>query len=234
MLPRLVRHSVWRARDPEQGRGLAVLLVPGFGVGDWSLLPIRTWLTARGYRPETSRTGLNLGCTTALAGQLERRLGEIADRTGHRVVILGQSRGGWLGRLAATRRPDLVRGLVMLASPVLDPLGAKPASVRAARSLTRLAALGVPGVLDDDCFDGDCYRTNRALLTERLPAGVDGVSVYSRRDGVVPWWLCRDPWAEGIEVTSSHTAMGLDPDCYAALEPRLAAWAKDPGGAPAR
>ncbi len=227
MIPRLVRHPVWQARDPGQGGGTAVLLVPGFGVGDWSLSPLRTWLAARGYRPETSHTGLNLGCTTVLLRRLEHRLDALAASTGGRVVVVGQSRGGWLGRLVAVRRPDLVRALVMLAAPVLDPLGARPGSVRAARSLTRLAALGVRGVLDDDCFAGACYRTNRALLAARLPDDVPGVSVYSRHDTVAPWQLCQDPCAEGVEVTSSHVTMGLDPDVYTAVDSRLRAWARD-------
>jgi hypothetical protein len=58
-----------------------------------------------------------------------------------------------------------------------------------------------------------------------LPAGVPAVTVYSQYDGIVPWQLCLDPYAECVEVGSTHTGMGLDPDVYTALEPRLAAWA---------
>jgi pimeloyl-ACP methyl ester carboxylesterase len=225
VVPRLLRHSVWRTARSEQGGGLGVLLVPGFGCADWTLTLTSRWLRARGYRPAGAGTGLNLGCTTDLVDRIERRVAEHADATGGRVVVLGQSRGGWLARLVAVRRPDLVRGLVLVGSPVLDPLGAKPSAVRAARFLTRLSALGVPRLLDQDCFAGRCFRDNSAALAEPLPSDVPALAVYSRLDGIVPWHLCQDPYAECVEIPSSHTAMALHPDFYHALEPRLAGWA---------
>lgn len=225
MVPRLLRDSAWRQVKARQGGGLGVLLVPGFGCGEHTLALTRAWLRARGYRPAGAGIGLNVGCTTTLADRIERRLEAHAEATGRRVVLLGQSRGGWLARLVAARRPDLVRGLVMAGSPVLDPLGANPKVVRVARLLTRLSTWGVPGLLDPDCFAGSCYRTHSAALTEPLPAGVPALSVYSRLDTVAPWRLCQDPSAECVEIRSSHTAMALHPDFYRALEPRLAAWA---------
>jgi pimeloyl-ACP methyl ester carboxylesterase len=212
--------------DGEHGNGLGVVLVPGFGCGDRTLALARAWLRRRGYRPACARIGLNLGCTTELLDRLERRVAEHAEATGGRVVLLGQSRGGWLGRLLAARRPDLVRALVAAGSPVLDPLGAHPAVVRKARLLTRLSAAGIRGLLDDDCFTGDCYREHTGSLARPLPEGVPALAVYSRLDRVVPWRLCQDPSAECVEVESSHTGMALQPAFYAVLEPRLAVWAK--------
>ncbi len=227
MIPRLLRHSAWREAKARQGRGVGVLLVPGFGCGDRTLTLTSRWLRARGYRPAGARIGLNVGCTTTLVDQLERRLVEHAAATGGPVVLLGQSRGGWLARLVAARRPDLVRGLVMLGSPVLDPLGAHPRAVRAARLLTRLSTLGLPGLLDADCFTGTCYRTHSTALAAPLPEGVPALAVFSRLDAVVPWELCQDPSAECVEVSTSHTGMALHPDFYRVLEPRLASWVAD-------
>ena len=225
MIPKLLRHNAWRQVKAEQGRGVGVLLVPGFGCGDRTLTLTSRWLRVRGYRPAGARIGLNVGCTTTLVDRIERRLAEHAEETGGRVVLLGQSRGGWLARLVAARRPELVRGLVMAGSPVLDPLGANPKAVRAARLLTRASELGIPGLLDADCFTGPCYRTHSDALAEPLPAGVPALAVYSRLDRVVPWELCQDPCAECVEIRSSHTGMALHPDFYRVLEPRLAEWA---------
>lgn len=225
MVPRLLSDSAWRTTKTRQGAGLGVLVVPGFGCGDGTLTLTRTWLRARGYRPACAETGLNMGCTTTLTDRIERRLEAHAEATGRRVVLLGQSRGGWLARLVALRRPDLVRGLVMVGSPVLDPLGVHPKAVRFARFLTRLSTWGVPGLLDADCFTGDCYETHSAALAEPLPPGVPALAVYSRLDRVAPWRLCQDPSAECVEIRSSHTAMALHPDFYRLLEPRLARWA---------
>lgn len=225
MVPRLLRDSAWRQVKARQGLGLGVLLVPGFGFGDRTLELTRRWLLARGYRPAGARIGLNVGCTTTLVDRIERRLEEHAEATGRRVVLLGQSRGGWLGRLVAAKRPDLVRGLVMAGSPVLDPLGANPKTVRVARFLARLSTLGMPGVLNPDCFAGPCYRTHSAALAEPLPSGMPALAVYSRLDRIAPWRLCQDPSAECVEIRSSHTAMALHPDFYRTVEPRLAEWA---------
>ncbi|MFC7615660.1 esterase/lipase family protein [Actinokineospora soli] len=121
MVPRLLRHAEWQRRMPDEGAGLGVVLVPGFGFGDWSLAMASAWLRARGYRPAPARIGWNVGCTSELVDRIERRMEQHAELTGRRVVVLGQSRGGWLGRLAAARRPDLCRGLVTLGSPSSTP-----------------------------------------------------------------------------------------------------------------
>jgi pimeloyl-ACP methyl ester carboxylesterase len=225
LVPKLVRDSAWYQVKERQGAGLGVLLVPGFGCGDRSLTLTSRWLRARGYRPAGARIGMNVGCTTDLVDRVERRLVEHAKSTGRRVVLFGQSRGGWLARLVAARRPDLVRGLVMAGSPVLDPLGANPKVVRVARFLTRLSTMGIPGLLNADCFTGTCYRTHSAALAAPLPDGVPAVAVYSRLDRVAPWRLCQDPYAECVEIPTSHTGMALHPDFYRAVEPRLARWA---------
>jgi pimeloyl-ACP methyl ester carboxylesterase len=224
-IPRLLRHPVWRGADPDQGAGQGVLLVPGFGFGDHSLALTGAWLRARGYLPASAGVGINVGCTTDLVDRIEHRLIAHAAATGGRVVLLGQSRGGWLARLAAVRRPDLVRGLAMLGSAVLDPLGAHPHVIRTASMLARLSAIGAPGLLDQDCLSGTCYRANATALAAPLPSDVPALAIYSRSDAIAPWHLCLDPSAECVEIHSSHTGMGLHPDFFTVLEPRLAAWA---------
>ena len=219
----LQRHPVWtdRIRD---GAGVGVVVVPGFGGSDPSMAMLRQWLNGRGYRPVGASLRLNLGCTADLVAQLEQRVAEHVRRTGGPVVVLGHSRGGWLGRLVAVRRPELVRGLVMLGSPVLDPLDARGLGPLLMRLLVRLSELGVRGLLDRECLTGPCRDTALDGLAAPLP--VPAVAIFSREDGVVGWKSCRDPAAEWVEVRSSHTGMGVDPELYLELAPRLAAWAE--------
>jgi pimeloyl-ACP methyl ester carboxylesterase len=226
-VPKLLRHPVWRDADPRQGNGLGVVLAPGFGAGEMSLLPAASWLRARGYVPAKAGFGLTVGCTAELLAKLLRSTEELAERTDRPVVLLGQSRGGGIARLAAARRPDLVHGLVMIGSPVLDPMGAHPSVMRVAQFLARLAAAGVPGLLDDDCMRGPCFDEHVKTLAE--PLRVPAISIFSRLDGVVPWQLCQDPYAECVEVHSTHTGMGFDPEVYEVLGPKLAAWAQVTG-----
>ncbi|GAA1285885.1 alpha/beta hydrolase [Saccharothrix xinjiangensis] len=223
-IPRLLAHPAWRAGDPDEGRGVGVLLVPGFGFGDLSLHLTGTWLRNRGYVPTGARIGLNVGCTTELVDRLEERLRAHVEATGGPVVLFGQSRGGGLARLLAVRRPELVRGLVMVGSPVLDTLGAHPSVVRVARLLARLSAAGLPGLLDEDCFEGTCYDTNSESMAR--PLEVPALAVFSPNDLIAPPELCADPCAECVEVGSTHTGMALDPELYELLAPRLAAWAR--------
>jgi pimeloyl-ACP methyl ester carboxylesterase len=226
-MPALLGHPAWRTADPELGGGQGVLLVPGFGAGDRSLSLTRRWLATRGFQPAPARIGLNLGCTSTLVDRLERRLEEHAEQTGGRVVLLGQSRGGALARLVAARRPELVRGLVMLGSPVLDLLGARLGVIPFARALARLSGLGITGLLDSDCFLGECYTLHSQALRAALPESVPAVAFYSRNDAIAPWQLCMDPYATCIEIRSTHTGMAFDPEVYAALGPILAQWSAD-------
>lgn len=220
----LMRHPIWTG-PADEGAGLGVLVVPGFGGPDVSTAVLRDWLAHRGYRPTGARLAMNLGCTEDLVARLTGCAEEHVRATGGPVVLLGHSRGGWLARLVAVRRPDLVRGVVMVGSPVLDPLDARGPATVLCRLLVRLSALGFRGLLDADCLDGACRDTAAAGLA--APLDVPAVTIYSRRDGVVGWRSCRDPAAEWVEVGSSHTGMGTDPDLYAELAPRLARWAAE-------
>lgn len=222
----LRRHPVWTATGPGVGRGLGVVVVPGFGGADASMSALRTWLDARGYRASGAGLGINVGCTADLVDRLERRVEQHAAVTGGPVVLVGHSRGGWIGRLVAVRRPDLVRALVMLGTPVLNPLDTRAAVTVACRALVRLSDLGLPGLLERDCLDGTCRAATEAGLAAELT--MPAVSVYSRSDGVVGWRSCLAPDVEHVEVTCSHTGMVRDPLLFAALAPRLAAWAPRP------
>ncbi|MCO1660662.1 alpha/beta fold hydrolase [Pseudonocardia sp. S2-4] len=220
---RLRRHPVWAA-PTRDGDGVGVVVVPGFGGSDPSMAVLRRWLRSRGYRPTGARLWLNLGCTGDLVDRLEQRVVEHARATGGPVVLLGHSRGGWLSRLVAVRRPELVRGLVMLGSPVLDPLDARGLAPLLLGVLVRMSALGLPGLLDRECIAGTCRDTTLDGLT--APLSVPAVAIFSRDDGVVGWESCRDPAAEWVEVRSSHTGMGIDPELYEHLVPRLRAWVR--------
>src|SRR4051794_41962417 len=105
---RLFRSPVWRGEGVAPGNGRPVLLVPGFLAGDGSLGTMTKWLRANGYW--TSRAGIraNVGCSQEACARLEKRLETLADRTGEKGAIIGQSRGGGLGRGVAHPRPRLV------------------------------------------------------------------------------------------------------------------------------
>jgi triacylglycerol lipase len=212
-LARLLADPEFR-RPARQATAPAVLLVPGFMAGDQSLSVLAGWLRRRGSRTAAAGMRLNSDCAERAVGGIESRLRRFAEQAGGRVVLIGQSRGGELARVAALRNPDLVNALVMLGSPVLDPLSVGPAVFQAVRSVARLGDLGVPGMLSSECGDGPCCAGFREDLAAPLPPGVRAVAIYSRSDGIVSWEACLDPCAEHVEVESSHTGMSVNPAVY--------------------
>jgi pimeloyl-ACP methyl ester carboxylesterase len=194
-----------------------VLLVPGFMAGDTSMAVLRGWLRRRGSQTSSAGIRLNADCAERAVGRLEVPLQKLVQRTGRRVVVIGQSRGGELARVLTVRNPDVVSTLVMLGSPVLAPLDvAKP--VRwALHYVACLGDLGVPGMLSMQCADGECCEAFREDLREPLTPDVRAVAIYSRSDGIVAWQACLDPCARQIEVESSHTGMSVNLAVYRVL-----------------
>jgi pimeloyl-ACP methyl ester carboxylesterase len=195
----------------------AVVLVPGFMAGDQSLRMLSGWLRRRGSDTAGSGMRLNTSCAERAVRAIEPRVHRLAKRTGRRVVLIGQSRGGELARVAAVRNPEVVGALVMLGSPVLAPLSVGPAVLGAVRSVAWLGDLGVPGMFSSECRDGPCCAAWREDLQAPLPPSVRAVAIYSRSDGVVSWEACLDPYAEQIEVDSSHSGMSVNQEVYRVL-----------------
>jgi pimeloyl-ACP methyl ester carboxylesterase len=195
----------------------AVLLVPGFMAGDQSLGVLSGWLRRRGSRTASAGIRLNVDCAERAMTGIDLRLRRLAERAERRVVLIGQSRGGELARVAALRNPDLVSTLVMLGSPVLAPLSVGPTVLGAVRSVARLGDLGVPGMFSSECGDGECCAAFREDLLAPLPAGLRAVSIYSRSDAIVAWEACLDPCAECVEVQSSHSGMSVNLGVYRLL-----------------
>jgi pimeloyl-ACP methyl ester carboxylesterase len=204
-------------RPGRQADAPPVLLVPGFMAGDASLSVLRGWLRRRGSRTSPARMWLNVDCAERAVGRLEVSLLELAEKTGRRPVVIGQSRGGELGRVLAVRHPDAVSTLVMLGSPVLEPLSVGRPVLGALRFVAALGDLGVPGTFSTRCADGDCCAAFREDLRAPLAPDVRAVAVYSRSDGIVSWRACLDPRARHVEVESSHGGMSVNRAVYRVL-----------------
>src|SRR6185295_94794 len=127
---------------------------------------------------------------------LEARLERLVAEQGQRAVVIGQSRGGGMAKVLAARRPDLVRGLITLGSPHLQPLAIHPLVRLHVEAVSRLGSLGAPRLFKRSCLEGECCSSFWETAAGALPDGVGFVSVYSRSDGVVDWRACLDPCAD--------------------------------------
>ncbi|MFK4084942.1 esterase/lipase family protein [Kribbella sp. NPDC020789] len=216
------------AVDVDAAGPVPVLTVPGFLTGDWSMVPLARHLRRAGHPTFTSGIAVNSGCSEVLLELLERRLEQVVDQAGRPVSLVGQSRGGTLCRMLAVRRPELLAGVVTLASPLLHQLATTEALVVQVKLLARLNVGSWPWLLSSDCLTGGCAERTNALLESPWPPGLPFVSVYSRQDGVVDWRSCLDPAAEHVEVTSTHNGMGTDRHVQRVLAAQLKAFGDPP------
>ena len=205
---RLIRDPVYRGDDVPPGHGRPVLLVPGFLAGDWTLRTPYDWLKRMGYRPRMAGVTFNVMYSEVMLRPLIDTLTALHRRTGARVSLVGQSRGGVLAKVLAHRRPDLVEQVITLGSPLKDPFDVHPltmAGVHAAH-VYNVMRYGHPASVE--------MRFLRDLAAApRVPT----TSIYSRSDGVVNWHACLRPDINAIEVNGSHVGLSLNPEVYRIL-----------------
>jgi pimeloyl-ACP methyl ester carboxylesterase len=194
-----------------------VLLMPGFMAGDASLALLAGWLRRRGHEVRLSGTLINTGCSGRELSRLESVLAAFDEPA----VLIGQSRGGTFARALAARHPDAVAAVVMLGSPVLDPLAVSPGVLRTVRSVARLGDLGVPWMFSSACQDGLCCSDFYSLLRAPLEERIVALMIYSRSDAIVDWRACLDPSATCVEVNGSHCGMSVNARVYRELERTL-------------
>jgi triacylglycerol lipase len=217
----LLRNPIFRGDGVADGRGRPVLLIPGFLAGDPSLSMMGGWLKRNGYRPSRAGIVANVDCSGALMPRLEGRLERLVARQGQRAAIVGQSRGGTLAKVLASRRPDLVTGVVALGSPQLDPLAVHPLVRLQVEVVGGLGTLGTPRLFKRSCIHGDCCTAFWEALAQPLPDELGLVSVYSKSDGIVDWRSCLDPHAKLVEIRASHCGMAVSAAAWRAVADAL-------------
>jgi pimeloyl-ACP methyl ester carboxylesterase len=206
-LPRLLLAIPSLAREP-RGNGEPVLVLPGYGAGDVSTIPLQTYLRCLGYRVRGLGSGSRSADVPQLLLRAVKRLGSLARRAGRRVHLVGWSLGGFLAREAARERPELVSQIITLGTPVVGG----PKYTALARAFERRG-------LDIDAIAARIDERNR------LPLAVPVTAIYSRNDAVVAWRACIDTrclQVEHIEVRTTHIGLGLSPEVYRIIARRLA------------
>ena len=151
---------------------------------------------------------MNRGDVPALIPQVVRRTEALYERHHEPIALVGWSLGGVLAREVARERPEIVRGIVTLGSPVIG--GPK---------YTRAAGF-YRSVLKQDLDEIERSVEER----NRIPIRVPLTAVYSKRDKVVQWEACIDEFnahCEHIEVDASHLSLGFDPRVLSLVSARL-------------
>jgi hypothetical protein len=206
-VPRLLLRLRMLARQP-RGHGEPVLVLPGYGVGDVSTALLQSYLRLLGYRVRGLGRRKDINDVPELLTRVLKRLVSFSRKGEHKVRIVGWSLGGYLAREAARERPDLVRQVITLGTPVVGG----PKYTVIAHSFRRRG-------IDIDEIEAQIRLRNRVSLTTPVTA------IYSRRDGVVAWRACIDndcSNVEHVEVVTTHLGLGFCPEVYRIIADRLA------------
>jgi triacylglycerol lipase len=221
-LGRLLVDPVFRGHGVPRGDGRPVILLPGFGGGDQTLIVLAAWLARIGYRPFTCGFVANVGCSDRALERVEHRVERIYEKRGRRVAVIGHSRGGHYVRALSHRRPELVshaisagaglRGMLAASTPTQGAVAvARRATVRSGRARSPL------------CLTEGCDCSFGRDFAGAFPADrVRLTSIYSKGDGVVRWQAALVPYADCVEVSGSHVGLIFNRKTYRAIATALA------------
>jgi triacylglycerol lipase len=221
-LYRLLVDPVFRGEGVPRGDGRPVILMPGVGGGDQTLLVLGAWLRGIGYRPHLCGFVANTGCSDRAADRVDRRVEELQRSDGRRVALIGHSRGGHYARALGARRPELVSHAISIGAGLRQMLATSyptQAAIAGARQLVlRSGRARSPLCLTEAC---DC-RFAHDFLTPFPEDRVRLTSIYSKNDGVVRWQSALVPYATCVEVTGSHVGLVFNRKTYRAIATALA------------
>lgn len=182
-----------------------VLVLPGFVTGDSATLPLRVFLRSIGHRPAGWGLGINVGASHHIAEGVDRTLRDLAQKYQEPIDIVGWSAGGILGRVLASHRPELVRQVISLGSPI--NMQSDQTNIGYLQELSAKLFLSMPRRFDLD----------------RVP--VPSTAIWTKSDGVVPGVACRQTIrheAEVVEVFGSHSGLGANSTVFYVIADRLA------------
>ncbi len=195
------------------GDGHPVMTLPGYRSDDGAMRAMRRYLKRWGYKAYPWGLGTNLGVgyqRLDYEKRLLEKLDKIVARDGEPVTLIGWSQGGVIAREIAKRRPELVRQIITLGSPIADA----PEATTLFRIFRRTSS---------EEINSELMSFLREVSTP-LP-DVRCICIYSLSDGIVSPAIARDlvsPNVENIRVNSSHLGMAVNPYVLYVIADRLA------------
>ncbi len=187
-----------------QGNGRAVIVIPGFGAGDFETGMLRQSLRRLGYRSVPWKMGRNMGSTSENRAHLHSELKRLLGVSSQKVSIVGWSLGGVFARELGRKYPEYVHSVVSLGTPFTGDHDAN--------------------ILHDvfQRISGSKFTSEdlAAFNQRKEPPGVISTSIYSKTDGVVSWQCSLEKESElteNVEVVSSHCGLVCNPLAVSAL-----------------
>ena len=195
------------------GDGHPVMTLPGYRSDDGAMRAMRRYLKRWGYRAYPWGLGTNLGVgyqRLDYEARLLERIESVVENNGEPLSLIGWSQGGVIAREVAKRRPDLVRQIITLGSPIADA----PEATTLFRIFRKTSS---------EELDSELMSFLREVSTPLHD--VRCICIYSASDGIVSPEIARDlvsPNVENIRVNSSHLGMAVNPYVLYVIADRLA------------
>jgi pimeloyl-ACP methyl ester carboxylesterase len=175
-----------------------------------------------GYDAKGWGLGRNTGKFDIMANRLPDAFLSLAEKSGQKISLVGQSLGGVFSRELARLYPDQVRQVISLGSPIQ-----MEKSEAVAGLVSRMFEQST-GMSPEE------MREALEYFDESEAPKVPMTAIYSKGDGVVHWQACMEleegPQTQNIKVCGSHCGMGFNPKIYHIIADRLAqkqsAWRK--------
>lgn len=197
----------------EGGQGRSLVVTPGFCGSADTLSTLIAWLKGGGYNVRVAKLERNVRGS----GWAVDRIIESLEQSKRPAILLGHSRGGQQSRIAAARRPELIRKLITLGAPLQTHVP-RHFALRAAVESLRIASRA--GLYRPEDWPGDNEYAEE--LQQPFTADVDWTTIWSRNDGFVAWQACRDPAAVDLETDCSHRGLVESVPSYQAIRSALA------------
>ncbi len=194
--------------SPETINPKTVLIIPGFGGGDLSVLPLKKFLRKQGHYAYSWGLGLNHSKIDNFIKPLLKRIDSLHKKHGRGISLVGWSLGGIFARELARHRPKHVSNVVTMGSPVI--VGPR---------ITALHKLSGLFGWDSKQIEQDMIERYTTPIQQPITA------IYSKKDGIVSWQGCIDHWSPSVqhhEVSASHIGMGFSKEVYQVINYSLA------------
>ncbi len=175
-LAQLLRSPIYRGEGVPRGDGRAVVLLPGFLAGDFTLGVLSGWLERIGYAPHGTGMRANVDCMDRALDRVEERVRELHESSGRRVALIGHSRGGHFAKALAHRRPDWISHVISMGAGLDEPLAVSSpimAIVRGVSVVHRRNDPALPADLHDRRLHVPRVRRLPRPVSPRDPADVD-------------------------------------------------------------
>jgi pimeloyl-ACP methyl ester carboxylesterase len=196
-------------KDLPRGDGHPVIVIPGFGASDFSTAPMRRILDKLGYAAHGWGQGRNLGMRPQIKQALATLLDRLHAKHKAKVTLIGHSLGGVYAREMARAKPEHVRRVITLGSPInVHP------DANNLMGMWRLINRGKPVKTDLEGF-------SRRITPPPVPC----TAIYTRSDGIVAYQCCMEddaPNVENVEVRGSHLGLAHNPRVVRLIAERLA------------